>query len=127
MKFIMWQVFKILNIYKKVKEIKVPVKTAYKFNKLCLELENSANFYNEELNKIIQQYADRDENGSIKNSPDGGIQIKEDQIAVAQKEIDTLWNLEIEKPSIRFAIDELDGLNLSIEDFNSMLPFIEEE
>lgn len=127
MKIQMWQVFKILDIYKRVKELRVSAKVAYKFNKLCGGLENEANFYNEELKKIIQQYGVLEEDGSLKKTLDGGIQIKEGQVEIAQKEIDSLWNLEVEVLDITFDIDELDGLQLSIEEFNTMLPFIKED
>lgn len=127
MKIRMFQVFRILDIYTRVKGAKVPAKVAYKFNKLCIDLDADNKFYNEELNKILQQYANKNEDGSFKRTEGGGIDIKEDQIEAAQKEIDSLYNLEVDVPDIKFTIDELDGLELSIEDFNAMLPFIDEE
>ena len=127
MKVRMFQVFRILDIYTRVKGAKVPAKVAYKFNKLCIDLDADNKFYNEELNKILQQYANKNEDGSFKRTEGGGIDIKEDQIETAQKEIDSLYNLEVDVPDIKFTIDELDGLELSIEDFNAMLPFIDEE
>ena len=127
MKIKMWQVFKILDIYKRVKELKVPAKTAYKFNKLYIGLNEDSKFYSEELNKILQQYADMEEDGSFKRNAEGGIQIKEGQIGNAQAEINNLENLDVDVPDIYFDIEELDGLQLSIEEFNCMLPFIKEE
>lgn len=128
MKIKMWQVFKILNIYSRVKELKAPAKVAYKFNKLCVSLENENNFYGEELNKIIQQYGEREEDGSFKKTVDGtGIKIKQEVLETAQKEINNLDFLDVEAPDISFTIEELDGLQLSIEDFQYMLPFIKEE
>lgn len=127
MKITMEQVFKILDIYKRVKGLKVQAKVAYKFNKLCSSLERDADFYNEELNKIVQQYGEKEEDGSFKRTPDGGIQVKEGQIESAQKDINNLLALEVDVPDIDFTVDELDGLELSIEEFNSMLPFINED
>lgn len=128
MKIKMYQVFKVLDIYTRVKELKVPAKVAYKFNRLCVGLDGNNKFYEEELSKIIQQYGEKNEDGSFKKTESGdGIQIKRNQIETAQKEVDNLLNLEVEAPDICFAVDELDGLQLSIEDFNSMLPFISEE
>ena len=127
MKIKMFQVFKILDIYVRVKELRVPARVAYKFNRLCADLEKDSKFYDEEVNKIVQQYGEREEDGSLKKTGDGGIQIKKEQIEIAQKEINDLYNLEIDAPDIHFSFDELDGLQLSIEDFNTMLPFITEE
>lgn len=122
----MYQVFRILNIYKEIKELKVPAFIAYKFNRLCTNLEENCKFYDEQVNKIIQEYADREEDGTIKRTPDGGIQVKDGQTAVAQKELNDLDNLDVEVPEIYFTVEELDRLNLSIADFNYMLPFIQE-
>ena len=127
MKITMEQVFKVLDIYRRVKGLKVQAKIAYKFNKLCSSLEKDADFYNEELNKIVQQYGEKEEDGSFKRTPDGGIQVKEGQIELAQKDINNLLALEVDVPDIDFTVDELDGLELSIEEFNSMLPFIKED
>ena len=123
----MWQVFKILDIYKRVKELKVPARVAYKFNKLCTDLESDSNFYQEQLTKVIEEYGEREEDGSFKRTPDNGVQIKEGLIEAAQKEIDALWILEVDVPDINFSLEEFDGLQLSIEDFNFMLPFIKED
>lgn len=123
----MWRVFKILNIYKKIENLRVPASVAYKFNKLCIALENDANFCNSEVNKILQQYGDRNEDGSIKTNEHGGVLIKEEELAAAQEEINNLDNLDVEAPDIYFTVEELDKLDLSIADFNFMLPFVKED
>ena len=127
MKIKMYQVLSILNIYGRVKELKAPAKVAYKFNKLCNAFKDDLNFYNGELNKIIEQYGERDKNGSLIPLESGnGVKIKSEKMPDAQKELDSLDFLEVDAPDIKFTVDELDGLQLSIEDFNRMLPFIEE-
>ena len=126
MKIKMYQVFKVLEIYKRVKELKVPARVAYKFNKLCAKLSEDANFYDEEVNKIVNQYGVREEDGSFKRTPEGAIQIQDGQLITAQRAVDELLNLDIEATDIEFTMEELDELRLSIEDFNTMLPFLKE-
>ena len=126
MKIKIYQVLGVLSIYERVRELKVPAKVAYKFNKLCNALKNDADFYRVELNKIIERYGERDENGSLIPLEYGGVKIKSEDMSTAQKEINNLDTLEVDAPDIKFTIDELDGLQLSIEDFNRILPFIEE-
>ena len=126
MKIKIYQVLGVLSIYERVRELKVPAKVAYKFNKLCNALKNDADFYRVELNKIIERYGERDENGSLIPLEYGGVKIKSENMPTAQKEINNLDTLEVDAPDIKFTIDELDGLQLSIEDFNRILPFIEE-
>lgn len=122
----MWQVLSILGIYDRVRESKVPAKVAYKFNKLCLALNDDAEFYKTELNKIIQQYGEKHEDGTFVFLDEGSIKIKPEVYDDARKEIGNLDNLDVDAPDVKFTVDELDGLQLSIEDFNRMLPFIEE-
>lgn len=122
----MWQVLSILGIYDRVRESKVPAKVAYKFNKLCLALNDDAEFYKTELNKIIQQYGEKHEDGTFVFLDEGSIKIKPEVYDDARKEISNLDNLDVDAPDVKFTVDELDGLQLSIEDFNRMLPFIEE-
>lgn len=126
MKMKMWQVLSILGIYDRVRESKVPAKVAYKFNKLCLALNDDAEFYKTELNKIIQQYGEKHEDGTFVFLDEGSIKIKPEVYDDARKEISNLDNLDVDAPDVKFTVDELDGLQLSIEDFNRMLPFIEE-
>ena len=106
---------------------KAPIKVAYKFSKLFSQLEESTNFYREKLQEIIDTYAERDENGEMVPATDGaGVQIQKDRIPECQKELNELTGLEIEAPDILFTLDELEGFDLSIEQFDLLLPFIAE-
>lgn len=106
---------------------KVPIKLAFKFSKLFSKLEESTNFYREKLQEIIDTYAERDENGDMVPANDGtGVQIQKDKIAECQEQLNELTSLEVEVPDITFTLDELEPFNLSIEQFDVLLPFITE-
>ncbi len=101
---------------------KVPIKLAFKFSKLFSQIEESTNFYREKLQEIIDTYAERDENGDMVPASDGtGVQIQE-----CQEQLNELTSLEVEVPDITFTLDELEPFNLSIEQFDVLLPFITE-
>lgn len=121
---------KVLNlnpIYQKVKAQVLPVKTAYKFSKLFSVLDKEANFYSEELNKLIMEYAERDETGAPKTIDNGtGIQIQKEYIELVQTKCNELWNLDVDVPDVSFTLEELDKLELSIEEFDLLFPFITE-
>lgn len=106
---------------------KVPIKLAFKFSKLFSQIEESTNFYREKLQEIIDTYAERDENGDMVPATDGtGVQIQKDKIAECQEQLNELTSLEVEVPDITFTLDELEPFNLSIEQFDVLLPFITE-
>lgn len=122
----MWRVLKILEIYSKFRDLSIPAKTAYKFSRLCDGLRSASVFYEEEMRKVISQYGAKNEDGSLKTTKDGGIQIEPELIKSVQEKFNELSYCEVYAPEIQFSIDELDGLGLSIGDFDIFLPFITE-
>lgn len=121
---------KVLNlnpIYQKIKAQVIPVKTAYKFSKLFSVLDKEAHFYSEELNKLIMEYAERDETGAPKMIDNGtGVQLQKEYIKLVQEKCNELWNLDVDVPDVNFTLEELDKLELSIEEFDLLFPFITE-
>ena len=107
---------------------KVPIKTAYKFNKLITILEKELSFYNEELAKIIDQYAQKDKDGKpILSDDKTSIQIIKDKIDECQQKMEELSSIEFEVKGVSFKIDELKDINLTILEMRSLMPLIEEE
>ena len=119
----------LIDIYGRIKTISLPIKTAYKFNKLFEAIKESNEFYRNEITKIIDQYAEKDENGVPKPTQDGaGISISPENVEITHRKIDELWNIDVDiQKNITFAIDELDGLNLTLEDLEILNPFIQDE
>jgi hypothetical protein len=103
------------NIFNQVAQTKISSKTAYKIMKLYKSIAAEEEFYNQKRNDIINQYADRDENGQIKLSEDGNmIIILPDKLAEAELAMLELNNIEVEIPNIRFNLSELEELKFSV-------------
>lgn len=103
------------------------VKTVYKVVKFFEVVEKEANFYREEIIKILNQYAERDDEGKIVVTENGqNVKIKEDCIAECEEKMRELAELDVEKPKVVFTLEELpDGL--SVQELSYLMPFIEEE
>ena len=118
----------LLNIqalYDDIKKEKIPVKLAYKLNQLFLTIEEKNKFYVQELTKILEECAEKDEEGNfLPADAQGSIKLKEEYVTIAHKEIRELENLEIELPNITFSLDELDCLQLTLEQFYLLNKFI---
>ena len=72
------------ELYQKIKNNRISFKTAYKFNKINLALLPDIEFYQENIQKILDNYAEKDENGNFKsNEESSGIMIKEEKIEQA--------------------------------------------
>ena len=123
----MYEIIDLSNLYMSIKDIKLPLKTTYKFSRLMRRAEQEMNFYSEDFQKIIETYAKRNEDGSYCFSADGqSIEIIEGKQAECNMKINELRNLEVELNDIKFTIDELECLNLSISELSCLMPLIED-
>jgi hypothetical protein len=114
------------QIFNQVVQTKISSKLAYKIMKLCKSIADEEEFYNHKRNEIINEYAVRDENGQIVVSDDGMVSIIKGKITEAEAALKELNEIEVDVPNIKFAIDELDELKLSVADMFVLDEFIEE-
>ena len=115
------------SLSSKVRIKHLPVKLMYKLSKFFSAIDPEAEFYQTRLNEIIELYAERDENGNPVPTDNGtGVKIQQGKLGECQKELDELLALEVEFSDIKFTLEEIEPLDLSFEQFNMLLPFIEE-
>lgn len=113
-------------LYNKIKNQKMPIKTAYKFNKLMEAVDKELSFFQEKLNKILDEYAEKDENGEYVYSTSDSIKIQDNKLQACQEELLALQSFEVEITSSVFDLDELDSLDISVDDLRILMPFIAE-
>ena len=122
----MYQILECKKFYNDIKEKKIPIKTAYKLNKLLNKLEEEALFYQEKMTDLIREYGMVDENGDyLLTSDQQGVRIKPDKVQECEEKIRELSNLEIDTIDIKFTLEELDFFELSIAEMKWLMPFIE--
>jgi hypothetical protein len=114
------------KVFNQVAQMKISSKLAYKIMKLCKSVATEEEFYNNKRNEIINEYAVKDENGQIVVSDDGMISIMQDKIPVAEKALRELNEIDVDVPDIKFTLDELDELKLSVADMFALDAFIVE-
>lgn len=112
----------------RLKNIKMSIKTAYKLSKLSNLLDNEIAFYQEQYKKIIDLYAERDENGEYKfiDEAQQNIKIQSDKVKEASSAFEELQNLEVELPDIYFTLDEFEKIEITPEDISGIIDFIKE-
>ena len=92
---------------------------AFKIFKFCKEIEEThVKFYNERADAILLKYGHPIGEGRYK--------ITEDKKDSFNKEMDELFNTEVEAPRARFTIEELQELKLSPADIEALEEFIQE-
>lgn len=114
------------RIFESFAQARISPKFAYKIMKFCKSAGTEEEFYNTKRNEIIDMYAVKDENGHVVITDDGMISIVPDKMTEANAAMQELNALEVEVPNIRFTLDELEGLELSVADMFALDVFIEE-
>lgn len=114
------------RIFNQFAQTKISSKLAYKIMKFCKSVAVEEEFYNTKRSEIIDMYAVKDENGQVVVSDDGMIKIVPGKISEANVAMQELNGIEVEAPSVRFTLDELEGLELSVADMFALDAFIEE-
>ena len=127
MKLKMQQIIEFQKFYNNVKNIKLPLKTAYKLNKLFIQANEELSFYQQKFSEIINEFGKRDENGELVYSSDKtSIEIEDARRDECLQKIEELQNLEVNIEGIEFTTDELESLNLTISEVECLMPFIKE-
>lgn len=121
--------FNFLEIRNKIIDKKLPIRTSYKFNRFFNELEAEAKFFDETLQKIIEEYGQRDEDGNfVYTQNKNGIKIKDDKFNECMEKVDELNNVEVQLTYIpEFTLEELEGLDLEMKYINLLMPYISEK
>ena len=98
---------------------------SYKIYKLCKFAEQEETFYSQKKRELIEEYAQRNEKGEIVQN-NGMISLIPDRIAEARSAFAQLDAIDVETPNVRFTLDELSEIKLSVADIVALDGFIEE-
>jgi hypothetical protein len=122
----MYEVLDLQVLYNSIANIKLPLKTTYKFTRLMKRAEEEINFYQEKFREIIEEYGVK-ENGEYKLTPDGqSIVIISGKEVECNNKLAELRNLDVSIEGIKFTIEELEGIDVSIQELSCLMSLIEE-
>jgi len=105
----------------------LPLKGAYKLNKIKKAVEKESEFYQEKFQEIVDTYAKKDENGNIVFSEDGNqIMIKDGMVDECNKALADLQELEVEIETYGLTLEDLgEGVECTPDELEALMPFIE--
>ena len=122
----MYEVIELHNLYNSISNIKLPLKTTYKFTRLMKRAEEEISFYQEKFREIVEEYGVK-ENGEYKITPDGqSIVIIPGKEAECNAKLFELRNLDVPIGEIKFTIEELEGIDVSISELSCIMSLIED-
>lgn len=107
-------------------DVSLPLKVAYKLNKLKTAIANESEFYSNKFQEIVDKYAKKDENGEVIFSDDGSqIMIMDDKIDECNKELEDLQELKVEVDNQNLTIDDFgEDVECTPEDLEVLMPFL---
>lgn len=121
---------KILAMEEAIKNLKsknLPIKTAYRLLKLAELVSNEAENYRNLFRQILDEYAEKKEDGSYVLSEDGtNVIIQKEHIQDANQKVSELNQLEVDVP-YTFDLKEFENLEISLEDLASLMDIIVDE
>ena len=105
----------------------LPLKGAYKLNKIKKAVEKEGEFYTEKFQEIVDTYAKKDDDGNLVYSEDGSqIMIKDGMVEECNKALADLQELEVEIENYNFTLDDLgENLECTPEELEALMPFME--
>ena len=122
----MYEVLELQPLYASIANIKLPLKTTYKFTRLMKRAEEEISFYQEKFREIVEEYGVK-ENGEYKLTPDGkSIAIVPGKEIECNKKLAELRNLDVLIDGIKFSIEELEGIDVSISELSCLMSLIED-
>ena len=121
---------KILAMEEAIKNLKsknLPIKTAYRLLKLAELVSNEAENYRNLFRQILDEYAEKKEDGSYVLSEDGAnVIIQKDHIQDANQKVDELNKIDVEIP-YTFNIKDFDNIEISLEELAPLMDLIVDE
>ena len=105
----------------------LPLKGAYKINKIKQAVSKEADFYADKFQEIVDTYAKKDENGELVFSEDENqILIQDGKVEECNKALEDLQSLEVVIDTYNLTIDDLgENIQCTPEQLEAIMPFFE--
>ena len=126
MKITMSQAFALNSLCEKLSDQQLPLRLSYKIAKGLNLISTELDFYKKQYALCLKAYALQNSDGSFEMTDNGNIKIKPGSEEECVKRLQELDSMEFELPNFEFTLEELDGLNFTINDMKVLSPFIKE-
>ena len=103
----------------------IPLKGAYKINKIKKNVEKEAEFYREKFQGIVDKYAKKNEDGTPQFSEDGEqILIQDGKIEECNQALNELQDLEVDIENYDLTLDDLgEDVQITPDRLEALMPF----
>ena len=100
---------------------------AFKIARLARELDKEMKTFNDERQKIIQKYGEKDENGELKADENGNVKFEIDKLDEINEEFNALLNNQLEINAELLPMDKIDDFDITPQEMLNLEKFFTEE
>lgn len=115
-----------IAVFAQLKDKVLPIKASYAIAKNIAHINSILKIYDEQRNKLLEKYAEKDDKGKVKVEK-GQVTIKKDSIEQWNKDLQELMGIENEVEIHTFPLSVLDDCKLSPAEFMAIDYMIEEK
>jgi len=101
---------KVLSI---LSQKQLPIKVSFIIARNVSKIDAELKIYNDERQKLILKYCEKDENDKIVEDENKQIKLKDECKEEWSKDIQELLSIENEVDIVKFSIDKIEGINIS--------------
>ncbi len=112
------------TFYNAIKSQKMSIKLAYRLSKIAQAVEQEQKFYQDKVRALLDAYAEKDENGTPITNESGGIKLKPEYRTECLAQFSELESLDVDIKFDPIHIEELESLELTPEQIQSVMPFL---
>ena len=126
MKITMSQAFALNSLCEKLSGQQLRLRLSYKIANGLNLISTELYLYKKQYTLCLKTYAQQNSDGNFETTDNGNIKIKPGSEEECIKRLQELDSMEFELPNFEFTLEELDGLNFTINDMKVLSPFIKE-
>lgn len=101
------------EIFSMLSQKKLNMRMAYQLAKIIKEVQKEFELFQETRMKLINEYAERDENGQLKVDENNNFTIPKEKIQDFQKELNDLLEMQVELPINEINLEELKNIEFT--------------
>lgn len=115
-----------INIFNKIVETELNGGLAFKIARIVREVEKEVKFFNEQRQKIIEEYVIRDEQGNYEMTEDGNFKVDPSRSDECIEQFNSLLSQVIEINAEKISASDLEKFTISTKELMKISDFIEE-
>lgn len=116
-----------IDFFSEFSKKEMNARVAYKFAKILKQIVEEYNSYNAVRQKLIDKYANKDDNGLIIYNSDGGATLSNENYRIFTEELEKLLSTEVELNIIPIELNDIENINFTPGQMAIFEQFIVEE